>query len=69
MTTQQPTETGPISDGDRVEDFLGQVIGDVAGAMTTVFCALGDRLGLFRALAEQAGTSAELAAKTGLQER
>jgi 2-polyprenyl-3-methyl-5-hydroxy-6-metoxy-1,4-benzoquinol methylase len=53
----------------RVEEFLGRVIGDIAGTMTTIFCALGDRLGLFAALAEEEATSEELAAKLGLQER
>ena len=52
-----------------VEEFLERVIGDIAGTMTTVFCALGDRLGLFAALAEEEATSKELAAKLGLHER
>src|SRR5918997_3868325 len=56
-------------DESRVEEFLGRVIGDIAGTMTTVFCALGDRLGLFAALAEEEATSEELAAKLGLHER
>ena len=57
-------------DHQRLEAFVGRAIGDLGGAMTTVFCALGDRLGLFRALADGGpATSGELAAGTGLQER
>ncbi|HVF07272.1 MAG TPA: class I SAM-dependent methyltransferase [Actinomycetota bacterium] len=56
-------------DGERVEEFVGQAVADVAGAMVTAFCALGDRLGLFKALAERAATSEELATATGLHER
>ena len=56
-------------DEAKVEEFLERVVGDLAGTMSTVFCALGDRLGLFRALAEGAGTSEELAARAGVQER
>lgn len=69
MATQPPTQATASPNGAAVEEFLGRVIGDVAGAMTTIFCALGDRLGLFTALARQAATSAELSAATGLQER
>ena len=32
---------------------MGKVIGDFSGAMMSMYCALGDRLGLFQALAEQ----------------
>ena len=66
MSAQQAQQT---IDGSRVEEFVGRVIGDIAGTMTTVFCALGDRLGLFAALATEEATSEELAAKLGLHER
>ena len=39
-------------DEARVEEFVGKVIGDFSGAMATVLTAIGDKLGLFRALAE-----------------
>jgi 2-polyprenyl-3-methyl-5-hydroxy-6-metoxy-1,4-benzoquinol methylase len=52
-----------------VEEFVGRAVGDIAGAIVTMFCALGDRLGLFKALASAPSTSQELAANTGLQER
>jgi SAM-dependent methyltransferase len=54
---------------DAVEEFLGRVMADAAGTMTTVMCALGDRLGLFEALAGAPRTSAELASAAGVDER
>jgi 2-polyprenyl-3-methyl-5-hydroxy-6-metoxy-1,4-benzoquinol methylase len=57
-------------DEAKVEAFVGRAIGDLGGAMTTLFCALGDRLGLLKALADTGPvTSGELAARLGLQER
>jgi 2-polyprenyl-3-methyl-5-hydroxy-6-metoxy-1,4-benzoquinol methylase len=67
MSAQQQAQQ--TIDESRVEEFLERVIGDFAGTMTTVFCALGDRLGLFTALVEEAATADELAAKLGLHER
>jgi SAM-dependent methyltransferase/DNA-binding transcriptional ArsR family regulator len=57
-------------DESRAEQFTGRVLTDTAAAATIVMAALGDRLGLFRQLA-QAGpaTSGELASRTGLSER
>lgn len=58
----------PVDDA-RVEEFVGRAVGDVAGAMVTAFCAVGDRLGLFKTLAGRPATSEELATATGLHER
>src|SRR5215510_10317748 len=57
-------------DDTRAEQFTGRVLTDTAAAATVVMAALGDRLGLFRQLA-QAGpaTSGELASRAGLSER
>src|SRR5581483_4453664 len=52
-----------------VEEFIGRGITDIAGAMTTLFCIAGDRLGLFRALDEGPASAAELAARAGVDER
>src|SRR5215468_9275417 len=51
-------------DDTRAEQFTGRVLTDTAAAATVVMAALGDRLGLFRQLA-QAGpaTSGELASR------
>jgi SAM-dependent methyltransferase len=48
---------------------MRQVLGDLSGAMVSLLCAAGDRLGLFGALAAGPGTSAELAARAGVSER
>ncbi len=57
-------------DPERLKAYLKQVFGSLGGAVTAAMITLGDRLGLYRALAEGgAGTSAELAARTGLSER
>jgi 2-polyprenyl-3-methyl-5-hydroxy-6-metoxy-1,4-benzoquinol methylase len=53
-----------------VEAFVGRALGDLGGAMTTLFCALGDRLGLLKALAADGPVSSEdLAARLRLNER
>jgi SAM-dependent methyltransferase len=49
--------------------FLGKVMEHWAATFTTIAAALGDRLGIFAALAPEAATPAELAARTGLDER
>jgi 2-polyprenyl-3-methyl-5-hydroxy-6-metoxy-1,4-benzoquinol methylase len=57
-------------DPDRMKEFAKHVFGKLEGAMTSAMIHLGDRLGLYRALAGgEALTSAELAARTGLHER
>lgn len=57
-------------DPDRLKDYSKQVFGALQGAMTSAMICLGDRLGLYRTLAnEGAVTSGELAASTGLSER
>ena len=57
-------------DESRAQEFTGRVLTDTAAAATVVMAALGDRLGLFKQLA-QAGpaTSGELASRAGLSER
>ena len=57
-------------DWKKAKDFLFQVSGDIGAAMFGALNYIGDRLGIFKALAEAGPvTSAELAAKTGLNER
>ncbi|MEV0083533.1 SRPBCC domain-containing protein [Saccharopolyspora sp. NPDC050642] len=51
-------------------DFAGRAMSDLGGAMTSVLCVLGLRLGLFRALAGAGrATAAELAGLAGCDER
>ena len=48
------------------EDFVGQAVGDVGAALSVAMLRVGDRLGLYRALAEGGPQSAyELASRTG----
>jgi SAM-dependent methyltransferase len=65
--------TTPIKtelDEAALEAFVGRVIGDLGAAMHLPLVALGDRLGLYRAMAEAGPvTSAELAERTGCAER
>jgi 2-polyprenyl-3-methyl-5-hydroxy-6-metoxy-1,4-benzoquinol methylase len=55
---------------DKAMEFLEHVFGHLQGAVVSALIALGDGLGLYKAM-HGAGplTAAELAAKTGLQER
>jgi 2-polyprenyl-3-methyl-5-hydroxy-6-metoxy-1,4-benzoquinol methylase len=57
-------------DPDRLKEYAKAVFGHLEGAMTSAMICLGDRLGLYRAMADGAPvTSEELAASTGLHER
>ncbi len=57
-------------DPERLKHYARQVFGAMGGAMTAAMIYLGDRLGLYRALAAGGpATSAELAQRTGLHER
>jgi SAM-dependent methyltransferase len=54
----------------RLKTYAKQVFGAFGGAMTSVMIHLGDRLGLYRTMADgEPVTSASLAARTGLDER
>jgi SAM-dependent methyltransferase len=58
-------------DETKLNEFLGKVVGDVGGAMSAALVVIGDKLGLWKALA-RAGeplTSAELAKRTETTER
>jgi 2-polyprenyl-3-methyl-5-hydroxy-6-metoxy-1,4-benzoquinol methylase len=55
---------------DRLNEFMGKLVGDLGGATTAVMVLVGDRLGLYRAIREAgAVTSDELAKRTGTTER
>lgn len=57
-------------DKNRAKAFTGKLIGDVAGAVAMHFCAIGDRLGLFKDLASDGPADAgAFAARTGINER
>lgn len=55
---------------DKLHAFVGRAVGDLGAAMHAALIVIGDRLGLYRAMADGAPvTSAELAAKTKTSER
>jgi SAM-dependent methyltransferase len=55
---------------EQVHEFVHKAFGDIAGALTASLVVIGDKLGLYRALAGAGGlTPAELAARTGTGER
>ncbi len=56
-------------DQQKLDAFLGQVVGDAGAAMSAALVVLGDRLGLYRALAGAPASAAELAARAGCAER
>jgi SAM-dependent methyltransferase len=58
------------ADPDKLQALVGRILGDVGATATAALVVLGDRLGLYKALAEGgAVTPAELAARTDLAER
>ena len=57
-------------DAAKLDDFSGQVVGDLAAAFSGVMVNIGQKLGLYRAMAGAGPlTSAALAARAGLTER
>jgi hypothetical protein len=73
-TNTEPVNTGPISsapiDEARLEAFVGQAVTDMGAAISGLMLHIGDRLGLYQAMAGAGPiTAAELAARTGTGER
>lgn len=63
MTTQQSIDQA------KTEAFVGKVLTDVTSAMATVMASIGDRLGLFKELAQRPATSSELSERAHINER
>jgi 2-polyprenyl-3-methyl-5-hydroxy-6-metoxy-1,4-benzoquinol methylase len=62
--------TTPTIDEAKLGTFMEKVLGDAAGMMASTLATLGDRLGLFRALADAGpATSEELGARAEVNER
>src|SRR5436853_2440664 len=60
----------PAINMDKLNAFMGQVVGELGATVNAGLIVLGDRLGLYKAMAEAGPiTSAELAEKTGTAER
>src|ERR1700744_5613551 len=53
----------------KLNEFLGKAVGDLGAAISATLVLIGDRLGLYKALAQGAVTSEELAKRTGTNER
>jgi SAM-dependent methyltransferase len=65
-TTEQPAAI----DGDKLMQFVFTAVGEVGATLNTALVVMGDRLGLYRALAGAGPlSSAELAERTGTAER
>jgi SAM-dependent methyltransferase len=61
---QQPVDPA------KLEAFVGKALGDLGSALTAALVVIGDKLGLYRAMAAAGPlTPAELAARTGTAER
>ena len=56
-------------DMEKLNRFLGQFVGDLGAAVHTGMVVIGEKLGLYKALATGPMTSADLAAKTKTDER
>lgn len=56
-------------DAKRLEEFMHHAVADLGAAASAALVLIGDRLGLYRALAKGAATPAELARRTGTAER
>jgi hypothetical protein len=56
-------------DTQKLDAFMGRFVGDLGATLHAGMVVLGERLGLYRALAEGPQTSAELAENTGTDER
>ena len=54
---------------ERLNQFLGHAVGDLGAAISATLMLVGDQLGLYRALAENPMNAADLARRTGTNER
>ena len=56
-------------DEAKLNAFMGKAVGDIGAALSAALVVIGDKLGLYKALAESAATPGELAKRTGTVER
>ena len=64
------TEQTPALDPGKLEQFVNGAVGEVGATLNTALVVMGDKLGLYRALADAGpATSHELAERTGTSER
>jgi SAM-dependent methyltransferase len=64
------TEQTPALDPGKLEQFVADAVGEVGATLNTALVVMGDKLGLYRALADAGpATPRELAGRTGTSER
>src|ERR1700739_1633883 len=63
------TTQAPALDMNKLNAFIGQFVTDLGASVHAGMVVIGEKLGLYKALATGPMTSAELAAKTGTDER
>jgi SAM-dependent methyltransferase len=63
------TTPQPALDMDKLNAFIGNFVGDLGATVHAGMVVIGEKLGLYKALATEAMTPAELAAKTHTDER
>ena len=62
--------TAQTIDQAKLDEFMGRFVGDLGAAVSAALVVIGDRLGLYRAMADGEPVSAsELAARTGTDPR
>ncbi len=62
--------TAQTIDQAKLDEFMGRFVGDLGAALSAALVVIGDRLGLYRAMADGAPVSAdELARRTGTDAR
>ena len=59
----------PTLDMNKLNAFIGQFVTDLGASVHAGMVVIGDKLGLYKALANGPMTATELAAKTGTDER
>jgi len=69
MRIPMGTAQAPAIDMEKLNAFIGRFVTDLGAAVHTGMVVIGERLGLYKALAAGPMTSAELAAKTQTDER
>jgi SAM-dependent methyltransferase len=70
-STSASSPQRPTIDNETLQQFMGKVLSDFVGAASTVLVYIGDKLGLYKAMADfgKPITSKELANSTGTSER
>ena len=68
MSTRQPSQS-PAPDMNKLNAFIGQFVTDLGASVHAGMVVIGEKLGLYKALAAGPATSAELAARTKTDER